>query len=170
MIYGQIGRSAFTKNSAVGQVGARFHWFNNKSCFLQIEYNFAEKNAYLASQPRINYANYQLPLAHPMGSNLSEFVVRFNGEWKRFFINGTINYYAKQNSNYQSLLPLYVEQVNTNQQVYHQLIELGYHFNKAIGFQVFGSLRYRQLIADKSANTWVNVGVRTQLINHYSDF
>ena len=170
MIYGQLGRSFFTKNSAVGQVGARFHWFNNKSCFLQIEYNFAEKNAYLAIQPRINYANYQLPLAHPMGSNLSEFVVRFNGEWKRFFINGTINYYAKQNSNYQSLLPLYVEQVNTNQQVYHQLIELGYHFNKAIGFQVFGSVRYRQLIDEKSANTWVNVGIRTQLINHYSDF
>jgi hypothetical protein len=31
-------------------------------------------------------------------------------------------------------------------------------------------VRYRQLIADKSANTWVNVGIRTQLINHYSDF
>jgi hypothetical protein len=170
LIYGQIGRSALTKNSTVGQIGARFYWTTKKLNFVQFEYNFADKNAYLARQPRINYANYQLPLAHPMGNNLSEFVVRFYCEWKRFFINGTVNYYAKQNANYQNLLPLYMEQINTNQQVYHQLIELGYHFNKAIGFQVFGSVRYRQLIADKSANTWVNVGIRTQLINHYSDF
>jgi len=170
LIYGQIGRSALTKNSTVGQIGARFYWTTKKLNFVQFEYNFADKNAYLARQPRINYANYQLPLAHPMGNNLSEFVVRFYCEWKRFFINGTVNYYAKQNANYQNLLPLYMVQINTNQQVYQQLIELGYHFNKAIGFQVFGSVRYRQLIADKSANTWVNVGIRTQLINHYSDF
>jgi hypothetical protein len=170
LIYGQIGRSTLTKNSTVGQIGARFYWATKKPNFVQFEYNFADKNAYLARQPRINYANYQLPIAHPMGNNLSEFVVRFYCEWKRFFINGTVNCYAKQNANYQNLLPLYTEQINTNQQVYHQLIELGYHFNKAIGFQVFGSVRYRQLMGEKSANTWVNVGIRTQLINHYSDF
>lgn len=173
MIYGQIGTNFFTSGSMITQLGVRIYPLKNPLNFLQLEYNHADDFAYTAQSPRIHYTNYNLPLAHPMGRGLDELILRFNYEWNHWFCSGTTAYYFKQATDYTALLPLYQTSSNTaSQSVLNQLIEIGYRFNRSYGFEVLGSFRYRNALANgqHSEGAWINLGIRTGLTNHYYDF
>ncbi len=172
VVYGQAALNFATKNSAVYQAGTRLHLFKNRLSFIQLEYNHADKNAYQSSDPRIHYANYNLPIAHPAGNQFDEVIIRLNWEMNHWFVSAQSSIYVNQSDNYKSLLPIYQLDVNSNQQVYNQLVEAGYRFNRSYGFEIFGNFRYRFVDRNgpNSETTLFNVGIRTAINNHYTDF
>lgn len=172
MIYGQFGLNVNQSQSFVGQLGTRIFFKKASYSFVQVEFNHADKMAYAAQNPRIHYANYQLPLAHPMGGNLDELLLRFNFEWKHWFLSGQTSYYFNQSVNYKQLLPIYQVQNSATQQSFYQSLELGYRFNRSYGFDVFASFVYRNAwtSSTRMEGSWINFGLRTAINNHYYDF
>lgn len=172
LLYGQFALNPAVSNSLVYQVGARIFPAKHPLIQLQLEYNHADAHAYTASVSRINYGNYNLPVAHPAGNHFDEVLLRFLWEKKHWFANIQTNYYITQSQNATLLMPV-VKSTNTaTQQVLNQSVELGYRFNRTYGLETFAGFRYR--FADPTAanyeRTWVSIGIRTQLTNHYYDF
>jgi hypothetical protein len=172
-LYGQLGATPGTSQSEVVQLGVRIKPFKKAFDFIQFEYNHTGSKAYQATNPRIHYINYQLPIAHPMGGGVDEFLLRSNFEWKNWFLNLNLHFYVHQNGNYQALLPTYqTSNAQLVQTVNNHQMEIGYRFNRAYGFEVWGGLGFRstQFQKENTQNTWISFGIRTQLTNHYFDF
>jgi len=70
-----------------------------------------------------------------------------------------------------SLLAVNKVQIIQNNQLYHHQIEAGYRINRKINFTAFVTWVNRNDYAPKNFKTnFINVGIRTGLINHYNDF
>lgn len=170
-IYSQITtNSAF--NDAGIQLGVRLSEpFNTNNLFVQIEGNHVGNSLYHSSNPRLNYAHYNLPLAHPKGEGFTEFIVRGNYEWNRIYIDLKAIYYLLNNYSSVDLLPINIDTQHESYSVLYGATELGYRFNKKYNLNLFGSLIYRSTTQEFGINaTIVNIGLRTGLINHYTDF
>ena len=172
LLYGQYGRNPYSKSSDVGQLGIRYWPFKSPNYLIHVEYNHTSANAYKSSNPRINYANFNLPVGHPMGAGVDEVVVRLRAEWNHLFVSSSTNYYLNQSDNYRQLLPVYELNPGTNQQVFYENLEIGYNFNHIYGLEVFGSAKLRMVRnpLQNEQSYWFNVGIRTALNNHYFDF
>ena len=173
-VYGQFALNPAKSNSLAYQLGARVFPFRNPLIHFQLEYNHADDGAYQSSNPRLNYSQYNLPIAHPMGAGFDEILLRFAWQKNYWFVNLQANYFLNQPVDPTVLMPLYrPETVMQTQQVIHQLIEAGYRFNRTYGLEVFAGFRYRHAIVSDLPDyerSWVFAGIRTQLTNHYSDF
>lgn len=172
LLYGQYGRNPYSKSSDVGQIGIRYWPFQSHNYLIHLEYNHTSANAYQASNPRIHYSNFNLPIGHPMGAGVDEIVFRLRGEWNHLFVSSSTNYYISQSTNYRQLLPLYALNTGLNQQVFYENIELGYNFNHLYGLEIFGSAKLRMVKnpLQDGQSYWFNIGIRTALNNHYFDF
>lgn len=171
-VYGQFALNPAENNSMVYQIGVRLYPAKNPFIQAQIEYNHADNNAYRSAVSRLNFSNYNLPIAHPSGSAFDEMVLRLLWEKGHWFIQSQTNYFFKQSENETLLMPVIKSNVTSSRQVINQSVEVGYRFNRTYGFETFAGFRYRHAegSATYSEGSWVSVGIRTALTNHYFDF
>lgn len=171
-IYGQFAMNPFVDKSSVMQAGVRFIFFEASVTggWLQFEYNQAAKNAYTSNNPRMNYASYNLPLAHPAGTNFQEFLVRAHYEDRAFYGAASFHYYPKQVEQ-STLLPINQVQNQTFKSVALVVLETGYKFNRAYGLECFAQFRYRKSEGTTvMESSWFSAGIRTAIRNHYFDY
>lgn len=171
-VYGQFALNPAEKNSMVYQIGVRLYPAKNPFIQAQVEYNHADNNAYMSSVSRLNFSNYNLPIAHPSGNAFDEVVLRLLWEKEHWFIQSQTNYFFKQSENETLLMPIVKSSVTSSRQVINQSVEVGYRFNRTYGFETFAGFRYRHAegSATYAEGSWVSVGIRTALTNHYFDF
>lgn len=171
-VYGQFALNPAEKNSIVYQIGLRLYPAKNPFIQAQIEYNHADNNAYMSSVSRLNFSNYNLPIAHPSGNAFDEVVLRLLWEKGHWFAQSQTNYFFKQSENETLLMPVVKSSVTSSRQVINQSVEVGYRFNRTYGFETFAGFRYRHAegSATYAEGSWFSVGIRTALTNHYFDF
>lgn len=103
VVYGQLiiddfNLSKFFKNGSFSgyfqekygvQLGAKFFdAFHIKNLFLQTEFNTVRPYVYDEKIPAINYTHYNEALAHPLGANFRELIVKGSYRLKRWFVSG----------------------------------------------------------------------------------
>lgn len=139
--------------------------------FVQIEGNYVGKTLYQSSNPQLNYSHYNLPLAHTKGQGLLEFILRSNYEWNRIYVDVKAIYYQLDDYSSIDLLPITISLYKESFSIFNGSLELGYRFNKKYNLNLFGSMIYRTTTSEYGMNTSLfNVGLRTGIINHYTDF
>lgn len=171
VIYGQFAASNGKQLGLAYQLGVRLYPTENPFFQIQLEYNHADATTYSSNTSRVNYSNYNLPIAHPMAAGFDELIIRFTGEKKHFFTTIQANIYFNQNANWSQLLPANTNTFYSNNQVLNVVLEAGYRFNRTYGFELFGAFRYRY--SDRvgfDTRTWISAGLRMNLTNHYFDF
>ncbi|ASS47184.1 MAG: hypothetical protein A3D31_15150 [Candidatus Fluviicola riflensis] len=171
-IYGQFALNPAENNSMVYQIGVRLYPAKNPFIQAQVEYNHADNNAYTSSVSRLNFSNYNMPIAHPSGNALDEVVLRLLWEKGHWFVQSQTNYFFKQSENETLLMPVVKSTVTSSRQVLNQSVEVGYRFNRTYGFEIVAGFRYRHAegTTTYSEGSWISVGIRTALTNHYFDF
>ncbi|MCE2742080.1 MAG: 3'(2'),5'-bisphosphate nucleotidase CysQ [Fluviicola sp.] len=171
-LYSQVAMSNLNSKHVGFQLGVRgYNFFKVKNLMLQLEYNDVPSTLYAATNRRLNYSQYNLPLAHTKGAGFQEFIIRFNYEFKRFYVDYKTIMYQLRDYQLNSLLAVNKIQVIQNNQLYHHQIEAGYRINRKINFTAFVTWVNRNDYAPINFKTnFINVGIRTGLINHYNDF
>lgn len=169
--YSQLAIGDLDSKQLAFQLGFRgYDFFKLKNSMIQLEFNMASETMYQSKYSRLNYSNYNLPLAHTKGNAFKELVLRFNWEYKRCYIDlKSINYYL-DNFNRTALLPIPKSNISTDGFVFLNQLEIGYRFNKKINLTIFANCIYRYNNATKSQNLILSTGIRTALINHYNDY
>lgn len=170
MLYGQVAMNPMVAKSTLFQVGTRLYHSRFPGSFIQLEYNQADEQSYTARNPRMNYASYNLPLAHPAGTNFQEFLFRGNYEIGHVFFSTALHYYPKQVEQ-SVLLPVYSATEFTYRKVILSVTEFGYRFNRAYGLDAFIQFRYRKgegTVTNEAS--WISAGIRTAIRNHYFDY
>jgi hypothetical protein len=126
---------------------------------------------YLASNRRLNYAQYNLPLAHPAGNNFSELILRTNYEWKRCYLDLKTIFYTWNNHSMIALLPLDKSTVKESGSILHNQLEVGYRFNRKMNLDLFASWMFRsEMLSTFQKTNVLSSGLRTAINNHYNDF
>jgi hypothetical protein len=170
-LYAQFGLNDFNVKKTMGQIGYRvYNLFKLKDLMLQAEYNYVAPNAYQVDNRRLNQVHYNLPLAHPKGDGLHEFVFRGTYEFKRVYLELTSIYYSLFFHSSESLLPVDRPFQKTSGTVLYEQAELGYRFNRKMNLCLFIDWRYRQASDEERATQAISIGLRTAFINHYRDF
>ena len=171
-IYSQVAMNDLDIKKVAFQFGYRgYDFFNLNDFMLQLEYNYVAPHAYETENRRLNYAHYNLPLAHVKGNGFSEFLLRANYEFKRVYVELTNILYFTQEYNAKSLLPVYDVLALTSGQTLFSNVELGYRVNRKMNLCVYGRWTYRSTFDPLAQNTSVvEVGLSTTLLNHYRDF
>jgi hypothetical protein len=169
--YGQIGIGNLDSKQFAFQVGLRaYDLFKLKNSMVQLEFNSATSTMYQSKFSRLNYSNYNLPLAHTKGNAFKELVFRFNWEYKRCYLDlKSITYYL-ENFNRSGLLPIPKSNISPDGFVFHNQLEMGYRFNKKVNLTIFANGIYRFDNTSKDQNLILSAGIRTALINHYNDY
>jgi hypothetical protein len=102
--YGQFSLDEFEAKNFFASSGSsrnKYGWqlgirggdiFKIKNLNYLVEYNTAKPYTYSETRSIINYANYNEPLAHPMGANFREILGIANYSWKRFDFTGQLLY------------------------------------------------------------------------------
>lgn len=118
----------------------------------------------------MNYASYNLPLAHPAGTNFQEFLVRAHYEDRAFYSAASFHYYPKQVEQ-STLLSINQVQEQTFKSVALVILETGYKFNRSYGLECFAQFRYRKSEGTTvMESSWLSAGIRTAIRNHYFDY
>ena len=160
-----------TKKTAI-QLGYRgYDYFGIGDFMLQVEYNYVANETYETENRRLNNVHFNLPTTHIKGNGFQEFLLRTNYEFKRAYIDVSLNYFLTSYYSPTALLPIYDEMPRTSNSIFYKKVEVGYRFNRKMNLMLFGNWTHRTetnspLIGTNS----VNVGIRTGLINHYNDF
>lgn len=172
-VYSQIAMSNLNSKHFGFQFGIRgYNFFKIKNLMLQLEYNDVPNSLYVATvNRRLNYSQCNLPLAHTKGNGFQEFIIRFNYEYKRFYIDYKTIMYQLRNYEANFLLAVSKNNPIQNKQIYHHQIEAGYRINRKINFTVFATWVQRvDFNSDNFKTNFLNFGLRTGIINHYNDF
>src|SRR5690606_29444442 len=115
-------------------------------------------------------SHFNLPLAHTKGESFAEVVVRANYEIKRFYTDLRVVYYSLMDYSSTSHLALYDVGPRANNSIFFTNFELGYRFNKKMNFSVFMNYLVRRDASTSQLTNYLNVGLKTSLINSYIDF
>lgn len=170
MFYGQFAMNPMVEKSTLFQLGMRLNVFDFPGAFVQVEYNQAGEKSYVSNNPRMNYASYNLPLAHPAGTDFQELLFRGNFEYDHWFVSTAFHYYPKQVEQ-SVLLPIYTTDLHTYRKVVLSITEIGYHFNRSYGLDAFVQFRYRKGDGTTvNESSWISAGIRTAIRNHYYDY
>lgn len=171
-IYSQLAWNS-RHNGFGSQLGIRvMEPWKVKNLFLQFEGNYASDDLYRSSDPRLNYSHFNLPLAHTKGEGFFELLLRANYEYKRMYADLKTIVYSLDNYSPTTLLSLYDTGARSNGTIVHAAIEAGYRFNRKMNFSVFVSYLFRtEAIGGVNQLTnVVGIGMKTGLINSYTDF
>lgn len=171
-LYSQLAWNS-RHNGFGGQLGIRFmEPFKVKNLFLQLEGNYASQDLYRSSNPRLNYSHFNLPLAHTKGEGFTEVLIRANYEFKRVYADLKTVFYSLNNYSPTSHLALYDAGVRNNGTILHTSVEAGYRFNKKMNFAIFVNYLFRteSIGGVNQLTNVVGIGMRTGLINSYTDF
>jgi hypothetical protein len=171
-IYSQIAIGSGGKNQFAAQIGTRYHNpYNLKNTMVQMEFNMASKNMYSDSHARLNYSNYNLPLAHVKGTGFKELLLRFNTEIQRYYIDFKSSTCFLNNFVSQALLPVRIASIERNGMVLNNQLEVGFRFNSKLNVNLFGSIILRNEIIDNTkSNLIFQAGIRTGLMSQYNDY
>ncbi len=170
-LYGQLAMNDFSTDKLAFQLGYRgYNFFGINDFMLQLEYNNVANGTYETSNRRLNYAHYNLPLAHVKGNGFQEFILRSNYEVKRVYVDLSIIYYLTRNYSSESLLPVYRDLETSSENIFFQNTELGYRFNRKMNLTIYGNWTYRLSNDGSLATNFLSVGLRTGFLNHYKDF
>jgi len=176
-IYGQFAVGA--SNAVAGQFGIFVQDLPLKGLDIRIETNIAERNAYLADNPRMNYSHSNLPLAHPLVGGFRELVAQVSWNKKGWFVTNTFIYSARDKNDSAAIgtnifsAPVYSNPANMYQNhVMLNRLEFGYRMNKTYNLQIFGGHCWRN--ETKANPDWISnyvyFGIRTKLRNKTLDF
>lgn len=171
-IYNQLAMSNLDPKHIGFQIGYRGYNFGGlKNFMLQLEYNNVPKKLYTSTNNQLNYSNYNLPLAHTKGNSFQEYILRTNYEYQRFYVDIKIIVYQLENYVEGNLKAALLKKVVQNGNLQHHQYELGYRFNRKLNLSIYGAYIYRNDMSTSVAPTkFYSVGIRTGLINHYTDF
>ena len=170
--YGQLAIGNLNSKKAAMQLGWRaYNYFGLKDLMLQLEFNSVTNGMYQSENIRLNYSQYNLPMAHIKGNSFHEFILRSNYEWKRCYIDLKSVVYMLSNYSSVDLLPV----SKVNQQESGTLtvlnIEMGYRFNRKMNLNLFGGINSRTDIQSGMGNAQhIFIGLRTGITNRYTDF
>jgi len=150
-VYGQI---LLNKEEITGhQFG--FRWMEPlkiKGLFTQIEYNQTQNNAYLPVGKGLEWTHFNQNLALPLGNNQTEWMFHSRYQWSRLFASGR---YFLQNQN--------------GTKVNILTAECGYLINPLTNLNLFAGITNR--VVEQGNNTqWIYLGIRSSILNQYSDF
>lgn len=170
--YGQLAIGDLNSKQIAYQIGYRgYNYFNLKNFMLQLEYNNVSKDMYSASNSRLNFSHYNLPLAHIKGNSFQEFILRSNFEWKRIYVDFKSVFYLVKDYSPLDLLPVEKNVVLVTGNISIQKLEFGYRFNKKMNLTLFTSLQYRtESLNTNNTSNQIFFGLRTGINNHYNDF
>ncbi len=171
-VYGQVAFSNLEFSSTAFQIGYRgYNFFGLNDFMIQLEYNAVPENFYESENPRLNYSNYNLPLAHARSNSFNEFLVRINYEWNRVYFEQAYHYYDLKNHSGSALLPIYQNAGEETYSINYSNSEIGYRFNRKMNLCLFGAFTYRiDGSIDGTETQFVSIGLRTAILNHYKDF
>ncbi len=171
-IYAQFAIGSGGKNQYAAQVGTRYYNLGKmKNSMLQVEFNLATKNMYTDSYARLNYSNYNLPIAHIKGTGFQELLVRFNTEIQRYYIDFKSSSYFLNDFISQALLPVRLTSNVKNGFVLNNQFEAGFRFNSKLNVNIFGSMIWRtEKLEITKSNLIFQAGIRTGLMSNYNDY
>lgn len=171
-LYGQIVFGNLNFKNGGFQIGWRGNkQFKNKNILFQLEYNFVSHNVYQSVNHQIDYSNYNLSLAHPAGNSFHELLFRSSSEFKRYYYDYKLITYFFNNRFNNFLLPVRLDSKQENFFQVNNQIELGYRINKKLNWTVFLLNNFRFMSYENiHLNSILQIGMRTNLINHYNDF
>ncbi|GAB4379199.1 MAG: hypothetical protein Kow0075_09620 [Salibacteraceae bacterium] len=174
MAYGQMSTNLKTSSNAI-QLGVKLTGLP-KNFQLTMEYNFVgegyqyspadDTNRFVIVeplQPRTNALNYyqhnDMMLAHPMGVNLKEYIIRLDYNWRRFGVLVALNRVTQL----PALLPT---RINFRQ------FEVGYLINPSMSAKiVFGVIERSEIrTAASHHEIYPYISLKTNLFNRYMDF
>ncbi|MGB3590675.1 MAG: hypothetical protein WBA16_03230 [Nonlabens sp.] len=183
------------RNKSGYQLGVKWqNAVNVKNLMLQAEYNRVRPYTYSHNDVVLNYGNSNQALAHPWGANFYEAILigRYTrGRWygmakaiygqrgfdrltggDNFFYGGNI---YRTEDDRPGDLGNSLAQGNTADFFYGHL-EAGYLINPASRLKVFGQLIYRNMEpqisnsrVEQDNTVWVNIGLRTDILNWSMD-
>ena len=144
---------------------------NSVKLMLQMEYNLVSKDMYRAPIQRLSFTQYNLPLAHIKGDGFREIIMRASWSRNNFFFTGKSIFYQLMDYNKNSLMSISMATLSENKWINFEQLELAYRFNEALDMTAFIGITYRNnLGTNEQKNCILNLGVRTNLINHYNDY
>ena len=126
---------------------------------------------YSDSYARLNYSNYNLPLAHIKGAGFKELLLRFNTEIQRYYIDFKSSTYFLNDFVSQALLPVRIASIERNGMFLNNQLEVGFRFNSKLNVNLFGGIIFRNEIIDNTkSNLIFQAGIRTGLMSQYNDY
>jgi hypothetical protein len=151
-----------------------------------LEYNTAKPYTFSSRKPIINYANYNEPLAHPMGANFRELVGLLNYSYKRFDFSGELMYakygldIAGQNYG-KNIFEPYTDAVQPNGNYTTQGIRTNLFYAEGkvayvvnpkynLRLELGGVVRRESNNLGKNTTGLITFGLRSSFRNLYSDF
>jgi hypothetical protein len=171
-MYAQFAVGSGGKNQYAAQIGCRMYNPGKiKNFMFQVEYNFASKNMYSDANARLNFSNYNLPLAHIKGNGFNEILLRLNTEIQRYYIDFKSSTYFLNDYNSRALLPVRLTSLGSDGVVLNNQLELGFRFNSKLNVNIFGGIILRnEILNDAQSNLIFQAGIRTGLMSHYNDY
>jgi len=164
------------------QIGLKYYDVLKLPLFLQLEYNWVNPYTY-AHWDNQCYTHQNQALAHPLGANFSEFVMRLRFNWKDIIISYQLNYsnmgldttrinfggdiFAQTRETQGSLI---YQGEKTN--IINQGFRLAYLINPSSNLQLYFEYRIRssENNTEQQLEKFYLFGMKTNLINLYSDF
>lgn len=188
--YARLGKG-FYRNKFAIQAGIKtFDLFKIPMLDLQLEMNAVRPYVFAHKIPAQNYTHMNMPLAHPLGANFLEFLAILRYEKNKFYGSAKIQY-AKQGRDagdehkgsniYRSDFDIapnldfafdnsFLQGVKTN--IFNTELRAGYRVNPRTNLSAELILNYRKLSSElqNQTNTFVGIGLRSNLFNRYKDF
>lgn len=185
------------KNKYAYQIGAKYYnAFKVKNLMLQAEFNSVRPYTYSHSQVITNYGHNNQSMGHLWGANFREVIAIANYYKGRWFANAKLVYGVKgfdfdtatNSYNYGSNILLsydYNRYRDTDVKIgqgnkthlFNGELQGGYLVNPSLNLKLFASVIYRDfsplestINTTKGNTTWLQIGLRTDLFNWYTDF
>jgi hypothetical protein len=182
--------SGFLQEKYGIQAGFKFFdAFRIKNLFIQTEFNTVRPYVYDNKIPAINYTHYNEALAHPLGANFRELIVRGSYRVQRLFLNGELMVasYGSDTANsdwghnisrtdYDAQRGLFSYGNKTGQGVKTDLtfatIGINYLMNPVTNsrFTLQFTHRQQKIAGEGNGINYFTIGFSTNLINTYRDF
>lgn len=178
-LYSQIASNDLKTRDQALQLGLRLSEpFKIRDLHFLIEANRIPESSYRHANPRLNYINNNVSLAHPIGTGVDEILMRVSYEWKRIGINVQSNAIKTVQNTQNGVNGISLAPITTNNNIVYQesiigfgQVDLFYRFNRKSNAQVFTTFIYRQeRVSGKTNETvYFGIGMRTALSNRYFD-
>jgi hypothetical protein len=170
------------------QIGFKaFDVFGLKKSFLRGEFNLARPFTYTHGSVLQNFGHYNQPLAHPLGTNFYEGLIKAYYEKESYFFEGQWNYalYGRDPDtlnlggdiyrSYANPAEIYGNEIGQGirSQLFYQRLAAGIILNRKINLRASAYYIYRRLDQEgSSVNNEHIFGVRiaTELFRTYTDF
>lgn len=174
-LYGQLALSPGREGAGI-QGGVKLHdlffdTFEPHRLFLRLEYNNVSNNLYIHNSEGFQtWSHYNQELAHPLGSNFTEWLVRGQYRYRRLslFAGFIHRAYDPVYSDIFLVTDVRENMQDTPTESSYISLTAAYTINPANRFQVFAGTEIRNY--GNETKNYILFGLRTALRNLYTDF